>query len=288
MDGAVARCPSGIITSEILHVFDQCPLIFVAHVVAVVMALVLDEVRAGAHVQEPLQHGRPTFGVVDDAQLAEVRFRPAVQDTIDVSQQNGFDVLRVYVRYKVDWGPFRHAQKFRVEVERSELGILEDLGGDWRRLDERIAQVTEEIEVLARESESCRQLMTVPGIGPLIASAMVAAIANGAAFTKGRDFAAWLGLVPKQMSTGDRTILGRISKRGNRYLRTLFMQGARVILLRPANWAKHSFGPWLTTAAKRLHHNVLATALANKLARIAWTVLAQRRNYETRVMAEAA
>jgi hypothetical protein len=67
------------------------------------------------------------------------------------------------------------------------------------------------------------------------------------------------------------------------YLRTLFIQGARVILLRPANWARHSFGPWLTAAAKRLHHNVLATALANKLARIAWTILAQRRNYETHV-----
>ena len=106
---------------------------------------------------------------------------------------------------------------------------------------------------------------------------------NGAAFAKGRDFAAWLGLVPKQMSTGDRTILGRISKRGNRYLRTLLMQGARVILLRPANWAKHSFGPWLTAAANRLHHNVLATALANKLARITWTVLAQGRSYEARV-----
>jgi transposase len=91
--------------------------------------------------------------------------------------------------------------------------------------------------------------MTVPGIGPLFASAMVAAIAYGAAFA-GRDFAAWLGLVPKQMSTGDRTILGHISKRGNRYLRMLFMQGARVILLRPANWPKHSFGPWLTAAAK--------------------------------------
>src|SRR5580658_8456794 len=87
---------------------------------------------------------------------------------------------------------------------------------------------------------------------------------------KGRDFVAWLGLVPKQRSTGDRTILGHISKRGNRYLRTLFIQGARVILLRPANWARHSFGPCLTAAAKRLHHNVLATALANKLARIAW------------------
>jgi transposase len=125
--------------------------------------------------------------------------------------------------------------------------------------------------------------MTVPGIGPIIASAMVAAIGNGAAFAKGRDFAAWLGLVPKQMSTGDRTILGRITKRGNRYLRTLFMQGARVILLRPTNWAKHSFGLWLNASARRLHHNVLATALANKLARIAWTVLAQGRSYEARV-----
>jgi transposase len=163
------------------------------------------------------------------------------------------------------------------------IRIMEDLSGDWRRLDERIQHITEEIEVLAHGSESCRQLMTVPGIGPLIASAMVAAIGNGAAFAKGRDFAAWLGLVPKQMSTGDRTILGRISKRGNRYLRTLLMQGARVILLRPANWAKHSFGPWLTAAANRLHHNVLATALANKLARIAWTVLMQARSYEARV-----
>ena len=126
--------------------------------------------------------------------------------------------------------------------------------------------------------------MTVPGIGPLIASAMVAAIGNGGAVAKGRDFRRLARpLVPKQMSTGDRTILGRITKRGNRYLRTLFMQGARVILLRPANWAKHSFGPWLTAAANRLHHNVLATALANKLARIAWTVLMQARSYEARV-----
>ena len=80
---------------------------------------------------------------------------------------------------------------------------------------------------------------------------------------------AWIGLVPKQMSTGDRTILGRISKRGNGYLRMLFMQAARVILLRPASWPKHGFGVWLARAAQRLHPNVLAAALANKLARIA-------------------
>src|SRR5712672_2640521 len=163
------------------------------------------------------------------------------------------------------------------------LRIIGDIVDDWRYLDDRIERVTGEIEGLARTDVNCGQLMSVPGIGPIIASATVAAVGNGTAFAKGRDFAAWLGLVPKQMSTGDRTILGRITKRGNRCLRTMIMQGARVILLRPANWTKHSFGPWLTAAAQRLHHNVLATALANKLARIAWTVLMQARSYEARV-----
>jgi transposase len=166
--------------------------------------------------------------------------------------------------------------------------IVEDLVGDWSHLDERIENVTDEIEALARGDASCRQLMTVPGVGPIIASATVAAIGNGAAFAKGRDFAAWLGLVPKQMSTGDRTILGRITKRGNRYLRMLFVQGARAILLRAKSWAKHSFGPWLTAAARRLHRNILTIALANKLARIALTVLIQGRSYETRIVSAAA
>ena len=166
--------------------------------------------------------------------------------------------------------------------------IIGDIVDDWEYLDERIERVTDEIECLARADVSCGQLMTVPGIGPIIASAMVAAIGNGTAFAKGRDFAAWLGLVPKQMSTGDRTILGRITKRGNRYLRMLFIQGARAILLRPRSWAKHSFGPWLTAAAQRLHRNVLAAALANKLARIALTVLVQGRSYETRIESAAA
>jgi len=166
--------------------------------------------------------------------------------------------------------------------------IAADLVGDWGYLDERIERVTDEIEGLAQTDVGCGQLMTAPGIGPIVASATVAAIGNGAAFAKGRDFAAWLGLVPKQMSTGDRTILGRITKRGNRYLRMLFIQGARAILLHPTSWAKHSFGPWLTAAAKRLHHNVLTVALANKLARIALTVLVEGRNYETRITPAAA
>jgi transposase len=168
------------------------------------------------------------------------------------------------------------------------IRIIGDLVEDWARLDERIETVTDEIEGLARADVSCGRLMTVPGIGPIIASAMVAAIGDGTAFAKGRDFAAWLGLVPRQMSTGDRTILGRITKRGNRYLRMLFIQGARAIQLHPASWAKHSFGPWLTAAARRLHCNVLTVALANKLARIALTVLVQGRNYETRIETVAA
>src|SRR5215472_3092568 len=96
--------------------------------------------------------------------------------------------------------------------------IIEDLAGDWRRLDERIEALSGEIEALARRDAGCERLMSVPGIGPIISSATVAAIGAGDTFTKGRDFAAWLGLVPKQFSTGGRTVLGKISKRGNRYL----------------------------------------------------------------------
>ena len=88
--------------------------------------------------------------------------------------------------------------------------------------------------------------------------------------------------MPREKSPEDRTVLGRISKRGNTYLRTLFVRGARVILLRPENWSKHSFGPWLEAASRRLHRNVLAVALANKLARIAWSVLAGERSYQAR------
>src|SRR6201981_2975380 len=241
-------------------------------------------------VQRPSTRCVPvkTDDQLDLQALHRVRSRLVGQRTAVINQIRGFllehgTAIRQGLRFLRQQLPDILARRGDVLSPRM-IRVLVDLSGDWRHLDERIEHITEEIEVLAQGSESCRQLMTVPGIGPIIASAMVAAIGNGAAFTKGRDFAAWLGLVPKQMSTGDRTILGRISKRGHRYLRTLFMQGARVILLRPANWAKHSFGPWLTAAAKRLHHNVLATALANKLARIAWTILTQRRSYETRVI----
>ena len=160
------------------------------------------------------------------------------------------------------------------------LHIIEDLVADWRHLDQRIDNVSLQIEALAEADAACERLMTVPGVGPIISSATVAAIGTGDVFTKGRDFGAWLGLVPKQISTGDRTILGKISKRGNKYLRTLFVQAARVVLLRPRSWERQGLKPWIEAAARRLHHNVLAIALANKLARIAWAVLHKGRAFE--------
>jgi transposase len=170
------------------------------------------------------------------------------------------------------------------------LRMLEDLSTDWRRLDARIADLSSEIEALARQDKGCERLMSVPGIGPIISSAMVAAIGTGDAFSKGRDFGAWLGLVPKQLSTGDRTILGSISKRGNRYLRSLFVQAAWVVLVKigPKRWGRYGLQSWIEAGKKRLHHNVLAIALANKLARIAWAVLHKGRAFECVKTNEAA
>ena len=165
--------------------------------------------------------------------------------------------------------------------------VIEDLADDWRRLDERVEGLSSEIESVARQDAGCERLMSVPGIGPIISSAMVAAIGSGEVFSQGRDFGAWLGLVPKQISTGDRSILGKISKRGNRYLRVLFVQAAWVVLIKPKSWERHGLKPWIEAAKKRLHHNVLAIALANKLARIAWSVLARGRAFEARTNTNA-
>jgi transposase len=165
--------------------------------------------------------------------------------------------------------------------------IVEDLACDWRRLDERVEGLSNEIEAIARQDAGCERLMSVPGIGPIISSAMVAAIGAGDAFTKGRDFAAWLGLVPKQISTGHRTILGKISRRGNGYPRVLFVQAARVVLIKPRSWERHGLKSWIEAARKRLHSNVLTIAMANKLARIAWSVLARGRDFEARSIANA-
>ena len=167
------------------------------------------------------------------------------------------------------------------EISPRMSSIIVGLYEDWLWLDERIESTTKEIEEISRREDNCRRLMSVPGIGPIISTAMVAAVGTGEAFDRGRDFGAWLGLVPRQYSTGGKPVLGRISKRGCRYLRTLFIQAAHIILMRPKNWEKLSFGPWLEQASERLHKNKLATALANKLARIAWSVLHHGKVFDT-------
>jgi hypothetical protein len=159
------------------------------------------------------------------------------------------------------------------EISSRMSDIIVGLYEDWLWLDERIEAVSVEIESISQTEENCVNVMTIPGIGPMISTAMVAAIGRGEAFDRGRDFAAWAGLVPRQYSTGGRTILGRISKRGSRYLRMLLVQAAKVILMRRHRWSAFSFGEWLSRAAERMNRNKLAVALANKLARIAWSVL---------------
>jgi transposase len=160
--------------------------------------------------------------------------------------------------------------------------ILVGLYEDWLWLDERIETVSREIAEIAAAEPNCRNVMSIPGIGPMISTAMVAAIGTGDRFDRGRDFAAWVGLVPRQYSTGGRTVLGRISKRGSRYLRMLFVQAAKVIMMRPHLWSDFSFGAWLTRAAERMHRNKLGVALANKLARMAWSVLRHRTRFDER------
>jgi transposase len=233
-----------------------------------------------------------TADQLDLQALHRVRERLVSQRTGIINQIRAFTLERgIAVRQGIR---FLRAELPMILASRADvlsarmLRVIEDLAGDWRRLDERIETLSREIETIARQDAGCDRLMSVPGIGPIISSAVVAAIGSGDVFWKGRDFAAWLGLVPKQISTGDRTILGKISKRGNRYLRVLFVQAAWVVLVKPMSWERHGLKTWIEAAKKRLHHNVLAIALANKLARIAWAVLAKGRNFEVTTKADAA
>jgi transposase len=156
-------------------------------------------------------------------------------------------------------------------------GLLEQLWEEWKITESRIEKVTDQLEVVADQDTSCKRLQGIPGVGPLVSTALVAAIGNGSAFAKGREFSAWLGLVPRQISTGGRPKLLGISKRGNSYLRRLFIHGARAILIRERR--KYAFGSWMTQLESRAHANVVAVAVANKLARIAWAVLVKGENY---------
>jgi transposase len=140
-------------------------------------------------------------------------------------------------------------------------------------LDLRIAELDREILAIAKTDDVCQRLMTIPGVGPFIATALSASVPNPGAFASGRCLAAWLGLVPRQYSTGGKSTLGRISKRGDGYIRKLLIHGARARIARAR--ARPTSSAWINGLLARRPFNVAAVALANKTARIAWVIMTQ-------------
>lgn len=160
------------------------------------------------------------------------------------------------------------------------LRLIGELRAEWQVLDARIEALNGEFVETARHDEAMRRLTSIPGIGVLNATALAAAIGNGSGFDKARDLGAWLGLVPRQHSTGGKSRLFGITKRGNKYLRTLLIHGARAAL--PSlSQSDTPIGRWLKAMIERgVHRNAIIVALANKLARIAWAVLRKDTRFE--------
>lgn len=156
--------------------------------------------------------------------------------------------------------------------------LLERLTDHLKELDRQVGELEQQIKLWHRDNEASRKLEAIPGIGPITASAIVATVGNATEFKNGRQLAAWLGLVPRQHSSGGKQNLLGISKRGDTYLRTLMIHGARAVI----RFAENKAGPesWLRKVMARRNKNVAAVALANKNARIVWALLAKGKAYE--------
>jgi transposase len=158
--------------------------------------------------------------------------------------------------------------------------LIGGLRAEWKELDAKIGALNDEFVQLARNDAATRRLTSIPGIGVLNATALVAAVGNASSFAKARDLGSWLGLVPRQYSTGGKARLLGISKRGNTYLRTLLIHGARAALPSLSK-SDTPMGRWLTAMIERgVHRNAVVVALANKLARIAWAALRKETRFE--------
>ena len=166
-------------------------------------------------------------------------------------------------------------------------GLFRELGDELKRLDERVRMFDAQLATVARETPACQRLMTIPGVGVLTATALVAAVGDATAFRNGREMAAWLGLVPRQRSTGGRPTLLGISKRGDRYLRTLLIHGSRSAL-RVAERRTDRRSRWALATQERRGSNIAGVALANKNARTAWAVLARGKEFDARHVGRAA
>ena len=177
----------------------------------------------------------------------------------------------------------RHALAQALEDERNEVSgaigeLLLELSGWLREAEQRIAAITKRIERVVKDDERCLRLLEVPGVGPLSASALVATIGNAREFKRGRELSAYLGLTPRQHSSGGKTVLLGISKHGDRYLRTLLIHGARSLLYRNYRGA-HPRAAWAARIMARRGPNVAAVALANHNARVLWALLSRGSSY---------
>jgi transposase len=169
----------------------------------------------------------------------------------------------------------RQAAQAAEQLPELARGAIGDLLEQLRVLDERIAKYDKQIEAQARLSEPARRLMQIQGIGPTTALAIVATVGDAREFKNGRQFAAWIGLVPAQHSTGGKSRLGHISKRGDAYLRNLFVQGARSVL-QSAGAHQDRLSRWALELQQRRGYYRALVAIANKNARIAWALLAKK------------
>lgn len=180
-------------------------------------------------------------------------------------------------------GRLRAALPLILENETNDLSaLMRELVGEMaerlRTLDDNLRRHDQRIARLCQQDERCRRLVKVEGVGPLVATALVAAIGNAWQFKSGRELGAWLGLVPRQHSSGHRTLLLGISKRGDRYLRTLLIHGARAAS-RVAELKRDARSIWISRLKQRSGPNVAAVALANKNARVMWVLLARNQSY---------
>jgi transposase len=158
--------------------------------------------------------------------------------------------------------------------------LVQRLAEHLKELDRQVDELERQIQIWHRQNDASKKLAEIPGIGPITASAMVASIGDAKSFKNGRQLAAWLGLVPRQHSSGGKPTLLGISKRGDSYLRTLLILGAQAVLRVAERKASYT-GSWLANLVGRRHQNVAAVALANKNARIIWALLAHDREYKT-------
>jgi transposase len=156
--------------------------------------------------------------------------------------------------------------------------LLEGLQQDLITLDERVNEMDKKIKVLASSNTDAKRLQQIPGIGPITATALICAIGDGKQFKRGRDMAAWLGLTPRQHSSGGKDRLLGISKRGDAYLRTLLIHGARAVLKVASN-KDDPRSRWLQNLCDRRNKNIAAVALANKNARIVWALLTKKTDF---------